>query len=192
MDCLRYWVETMQVDGFRFDLAPVLGREQQGFDQGSGFFDAILQDPALAGTKFIAEPWDIGPGGYQLGNFPAGWSEWNDRYRDTVRRFWKGDSGVLPDLARRIHGSSDVFEHSGRRPSASINFVTSHDGFTLADLVAYRDRHNQLNKEDNKDGHRENYSDNFGVEGPTDDASINILRWRQQRNLLASCIVFPG
>jgi len=192
MDCLRYWVVTMQVDGFRFDLAPVLGREQQGFDQGSGFFDAILQDPAMAGTKFIAEPWDIGPGGYQLGNFPAGWSEWNDRYRDTVRRFWKGDSGVLPDLARRIHGSSDIFEHSGRRPSASINFVTSHDGFTLADLVSYRDRHNQLNKEDNKDGHRENYSDNFGVEGQTDDASINILRWRQQRNLLATVLLSQG
>ena len=192
MDCLRYWVVTMQVDGFRFDLAPVLGREQQGFDQGSGFFDAILQDPAMAGTKFIAEPWDIGPGGYQLGNFPAGWSEWNDRYRDTVRRFWKGDSGVLPDLARRIHGSSDIFEHSGRRPSASVNYVTSHDGFTLADLVSYRDRHNQRNKEDNKDGHRENYSDNFGVEGPTDDTSINILRWRQQRNLLATVLFSQG
>jgi isoamylase len=189
MDCLRYWVETMQVDGFRFDLAPVLGKEQQGFDQGSGFFDAVLQDPALAGTKFIAEPWDIGPGGYQLGNFPAGWSEWNDRYRDTVRRYWRGDSGVLPDLARRIHGSSDIFEHSGRRPSASINYVTSHDGFTLTDLVSYREKHNILNKEENKDGHQENHSDNFGVEGPTNDASINVLRWRQQRNLLA-CLLF--
>ncbi|MEZ5488821.1 MAG: glycogen debranching protein GlgX [Gammaproteobacteria bacterium] len=192
MDCLRYWVETMQVDGFRFDLAPVLGREQQGFDRGSGFFDAILQDPVLAGSKFIAEPWDIGPGGYQLGQFPAGWSEWNDRYRDTVKRFWRGDSGVMPDLARRIHGSSDIFEHSGRRPSASINFVTSHDGFTLADLVSYRDRHNELNLENNQDGHNENYSDNFGVEGATDDASINVLRWRQQRNLLATLLFSQG
>ncbi len=192
MDCLRYWVKTMQVDGFRFDLAPVLGREQQGYDQGSGFFDAILQDPVLAGTKFIAEPWDIGPGGYQLGNFPAGWSEWNDRYRDTVRRFWKGDSGVMPDLARRIHGSSDIFEHSGRRPSASINFITSHDGFTVADLVSYRKRHNELNLEENQDGHRENYSDNFGVEGPTHDASISILRWRQQRNMLATLLLSQG
>ncbi len=192
MDCLRYWVSTMQVDGFRFDLAPVLGREQQGFDQGSGFFDALLQDPVLAGTKFIAEPWDIGPGGYQLGQFPAGWSEWNDRFRDTIRRFWRGDSGVMPDLARRIHGSSDIFEHSGRRPSASINFVTSHDGFTLADLMSYRNRHNELNLEDNQDGHRENYSDNYGIEGPTTDASINILRWRQQRNLLATMLLSQG
>jgi glycogen operon protein len=192
MDCLRYWVSAMHVDGFRFDLAPVLGRELHGFDQGSGFFDALLQDPVLAGTKFIAEPWDIGPGGYQLGHFPAGWSEWNDRYRDTVRRYWRGDSGLLPEFARRIHGSSDIFEHSGRRPSASVNYVTSHDGFTLADLVSFKERHNQKNGEQNQDGHRENYSDNFGFEGPTDDATINVLRWRQQKNMLATLVFSQG
>ena len=192
MDCLRYWASAMQVDGFRFDLAPILGRETYGFDQGSGFFDALQQDPTLAGSKFIAEPWDIGPGGYQLGNFPPGWSEWNDRYRDTIRRFWRGDSGVLPEFARRIHGSSDIFEHAGRKPSASINFVTSHDGFTLNDLVTYRDRHNEINGEDNQDGHRENYSDNFGIEGPTQDKSINVLRQRQQRNFLATVLLSQG
>ncbi len=192
MDCLRYWVTVMGVDGFRFDLAPVLGREVHGFDQGSGFFDALLQDPVLAGIKFIAEPWDIGPGGYQLGRFPAGWSEWNDRFRDTVRRFWRGDPGVLPEFARRIHGSSDIFEHSGRRPSSSINFVTSHDGYTLADLVSYKERHNQANGEDNRDGHHENYSDNFGVEGPTEDTGVNIWRRRQQRNILATNILSQG
>ncbi|MYM63324.1 glycogen debranching protein GlgX [Pseudomaricurvus sp. HS19] len=192
MDCLRYWVTVMGVDGFRFDLAPVLGREAHGFDQGSGFFDALLQDPVLAGIKFIAEPWDIGPGGYQLGRFPAGWSEWNDRFRDTVRRFWRGDPGVLPEFARRIHGSSDIFEHSGRRPSSSINFVTSHDGYTLADLVSYKERHNLANGEDNRDGHHENYSDNFGVEGPTEDTGVNIWRRRQQRNILATSILSQG
>ena len=192
MDCLRYWVVDMQVDGFRFDLAPVLGRENHGFDQGSGFFDALMQDPQLAGVKFIAEPWDIGPGGYQLGHFPPGWSEWNDRYRDTVRRFWRGDPGMLPEFARRIHGSSDIFEHSGRRPSASINFVTSHDGYTLYDLVAYKERHNENNGENNRDGHRENYSDNFGMEGPTEDSTVNALRWRQQRNFLATLLLSQG
>ena len=192
LDCLRYWAINMQVDGFRFDLAPVLGRESYGFDQGSGFFDALLQDPHLAGVKFIAEPWDIGPGGYQLGHFPPGWSEWNDRYRDTVRRFWRGDPGILPEFARRIHGSSDIFEHSGRRPSASINFITSHDGFTLHDLVSYKDRHNEINGEDNQDGHRENYSDNYGEEGPTNDSTINALRWRQQRNFLATLLLSHG
>lgn len=192
MDCLRYWVGVMGVDGFRFDLATVLGRELHGFDQGAGFFDALQQDPVLAGTKFIAEPWDIGPGGYQLGRFPAGWSEWNDRYRDTVRRYWRGDSGLLPELARRIHGSSDIFEHSGRRPSASINYVTSHDGFTLVDLVSYKERHNEANGEQNQDGHRENYSDNFGAEGNTADPTINVLRWRQQKNLLATLLLSHG
>jgi len=192
MDSLRYWSGAMQVDGFRFDLAPVLGRESYGFDQGSGFFDALLQDPALAGIKLIAEPWDIGPGGYQLGRFPPGWSEWNDRYRDTVRRFWRGDAGVLPEFARRLHGSSDIFERDGRRPSASINFITSHDGFTLHDLVTYRERHNEINGEDNQDGHRENYSDNFGVEGATKDATINVLRQRQQRNFLATLLLSQG
>jgi isoamylase len=192
MDSLRYWSGAMQVDGFRFDLAPVLGRESYGFDQGSGFFDALLQDPALAGIKMIAEPWDIGPGGYQLGRFPPGWSEWNDRYRDTVRRFWRGDPGVLPEFARRIHGSSDIFERDGRRPSASINFITSHDGFTLNDLVTYRERHNEINGEDNQDGHRENHSDNFGIEGPTRDATISVLRQRQQRNFLATLLLSQG
>ncbi len=192
MDCLRYWASNMQVDGFRFDLAPVLGRESYGFDQGSGFFDAVQQDPVLASVKLIAEPWDIGPGGYQLGRFPPGWSEWNDRYRDTVRRFWRGDSGVLPEFARRVHGSSDIFEHAGRRPSASINFVTSHDGFTLHDLVSYKERHNEGNGEGGQDGHRENYSDNFGIEGPVEDASVNVLRLRQQRNFLATLFLSQG
>jgi isoamylase len=192
MDCLRYWVCAMQVDGFRFDLAPVLGRELHGFDQGSGFFDALLQDPVLSRVKMIAEPWDIGAGGYQLGRFPPGWSEWNDRYRDTVRRFWRGDAGMLPEFARRLHGSSDIFEHEGRRPSANINFVTSHDGFTLNDLVSYRERHNELNGEGSQDGHRENYSDNFGVEGPSRDVGVTVLRTRQQRNFLATLLLSQG
>lgn len=192
MDSLRYWVSEMGVDGFRFDLATVLGREHFGFDQGSGFLDALHQDPTLAAVKFIAEPWDIGPGGYQLGNFPPGWSEWNDRYRDTVRRFWRGDSGMLPEFARRLHGSSDIFEHSGRRPSAGVNFITSHDGFTLHDLVSYRDKHNELNLEENRDGHSENHSDNYGIEGPTLIAEINEIRRRQQRNMLATLILSQG
>jgi len=192
MDCLRYWAGNMQVDGFRFDLAPVLGRESYGFDSGSGFFDAVQQDPVLASVKLIAEPWDIGPGGYQLGRFPPGWSEWNDRYRDIVRRFWRGDSGVLPEFARRVHGSSDIFEHAGRRPSAGINFITSHDGFTLHDLVSYKERHNAANGEDGQDGQRENYSDNFGTEGPLQDASTNVLRLRQQRNFLATLFLSQG
>lgn len=192
MDCLRYWVGVMGVDGFRFDLATVLGREHYGFDPGSGFFDALAQDPALEHVKLIAEPWDIGPGGYQLGNFPPGWSEWNDRYRDTLRKFWRGDDGVLPDLARRIHGSSDIFEHSGRRPSASINFVTSHDGFTLNDLVSYNHRHNELNGEENNDGHRGNHSDNYGVEGPTLISEVNELRRRQRKNFLTTLLVSRG
>jgi glycogen operon protein len=192
MDSLRYWVTEMGVDGFRFDLATVLGREHYGYDKCSGFLDALHQDPTLAAIKFIAEPWDIGPGGYQLGQFPPGWSEWNDRYRDVVRRFWRGDPGMLPEFARRVHGSSDIFEHSGRRPSASINFITSHDGFTLADLVSYREKHNQANLEDNRDGHPENYSDNYGVEGPTLIVEINELRVRQQRNLLATLLVSQG
>jgi glycogen operon protein len=192
MDCLRYWVSVMGVDGFRFDLATVLGREQHGFDRGSGFFDALHQDPVLAAVKFIAEPWDIGPGGYQLGNFPTGWSEWNDRYRDTVRRFWRGDAGILPEFARRVHGSSDIFEHSGRRPSSCINFITSHDGFTLRDLVSYRHKHNELNLEDNRDGHSENFSDNHGEEGHSQDTAIIALRLRQQRNLMATLLLSQG
>ena len=192
MDSLRYWADNMGVDGFRFDLATVLGRESYGFDPGGGFFDAVRQDPVLAKVKLIAEPWDIGPGGYQLGNYPSGWSEWNDRYRDTCRRFWKGDPGVLPEFARRIHGSSDLFEHSGRAPSSSINFMTSHDGFTLHDLVTYNDKHNEANKEHNRDGHHANFSANYGVEGETDDINVNATRQRQQRNILATLIFSQG
>lgn len=192
MDSLRYWATEMGVDGFRFDLATVLGRESYGFDPGSGFFDALRQDPALARCKLIAEPWDIGPGGYQLGNYPSGWAEWNDRYRDTVRRFWKGDPGVLPEFARRIHGSSDLFEHSGRAPSSSINFITSHDGFTLHDLVTYRDKHNERNKEQNRDGHHANFSENYGIEGESPRTEINELRKRQQRNFLATLFLSQG
>jgi len=192
MDALRYWVSVMGVDGFRFDLAPIMGREHYGFDQGSGFFDALYQDPVLAGVRLIAEPWDIGPGGYQLGNFPPDWSEWNDRYRDTIRRFWRGDPGVLPEFARRLHGSSDIFEHAGRRPDASINFITSHDGFSLYDMVSYKDKHNEANLEDNRDGHSENHSDNYGVEGPTLISEINEVRRRQRRNLLTSLILSQG
>jgi isoamylase len=192
MDSLRYWAEVMGVDGFRFDLATVLGRESYGFDPGSGFFDAIRQDPVLASCKMIAEPWDIGPGGYQLGNYPVGWSEWNDRYRDTLRRFWRGDSGILPEFARRIHGSSDMFEHSGRGPSATINFITSHDGFTLNDLVSYKNRDNLVNKENNNDGHHSNFSDNYGEEGKTKDSVILELRARQKRNLIATLFLSQG
>ncbi|MGI9433848.1 MAG: glycogen debranching protein GlgX, partial [Geminicoccaceae bacterium] len=171
-DSLRYWVQVMHVDGFRFDLATVLGRESYGFDPKSGFFDAIRQDPVLARKKLIAEPWDIGPGGYQLGGFPPGFAEWNDRYRDTVRRFWRGDDGMLPDLARSLLGSSDLFERQGRRPFSSINFVTSHDGFTLGDLVSYDHKHNEANGEDNRDGHDANDSWSHGTEGPSDDPAI--------------------
>ncbi len=192
MDSLRYWVNEMHVDGFRFDLAAILGREEYGFDPGSGFFDAMRQDPVLARVKLIAEPWDIGPGGYQLGQFPAGWAEWNDRFRDSVRRFWRGDEGLLPDLAKRLHGSSDIFEHQRRRPWSSINFVASHDGFSLADVVSYKERHNLSNGEDNKDGHQANYSDNYGEEGPTGDPARRDLRRQQQRNLLASVFLAQG
>jgi isoamylase len=192
MDSLRYWVEVMGVDGFRFDLATCLGRETHGFDTGSGFFDVLTQDPILSQVRLIAEPWDIGPGGYQLGQFPIGWSEWNDRYRDTIRRFWRGDAGMLPEFARRFHGSSDLFEHSGRPPVASINFVTSHDGFSLMDLVSYSARHNEANGEDNRDGHQENLSDNYGVEGVTDDPNINALRARQCRNILTTLFLSQG
>ncbi|MDZ7923949.1 MAG: glycogen debranching protein GlgX [Marinagarivorans sp.] len=192
MDSLRYWVIEMGVDGFRFDLASVLGREPHGFDPRSGFFDAIQQDPVLSQVKLIAEPWDLGPGGYQLGNYPAGWSEWNDQYRDVVRRFWRGDSGMLPEFAKRIHGSSDIFEHGGRRPSASINFVSSHDGFTIADIVSYNNRHNLANKENNNDGHSGNYSFNHGVEGVTSDPAIVAVRNRQKRNLLATFLLSQG
>lgn len=192
MDSLRYWSSEMGVDGFRFDLATIMAREGHGFNPQASFLKAVAQDPLLSRTKLIAEPWDIGPGGYQLGRFPAPWSEWNDDYRDTVRRFWRREPGHLPTFARRLHGSSDIFEGSGRRPSASVNFITSHDGFTLRDLVSYQHRHNLANGEDNNDGHRENLSENFGAEGPCDDAAIETARRRQQRNLLATLLVSQG
>ncbi len=192
LDSLRYWAGEFDVDGFRFDLATVLGRDERGFGTGSAFFQAIAQDPLLATRKMIAEPWDLGPGGYQLGGFPAGFAEWNDRYRDTVRRFWRGESGQLPELARRLHGSGDLFEHHGRKPWASINYFACHDGFTLRDLVSYERRDNGANREDNNDGHRENLSCNHGIEGPSDDPEIDALRWRQQRNFIATLLVSQG
>jgi len=193
MDSLRYWVEEMHVDGFRFDLATTLAREEHGgFDHHSGFLDAIRQDPTLSRVKLIAEPWDVGDGGYRLGGFPAGWAEWNDRYRDTVRGFWKGDGGVMPDFATRITGSSDIFNTHGRRPWATVNFVTAHDGFTLADTVSYNDKHNEANLEDNRDGTNNNNSWNCGAEGETDDPEVKALRLRQRRNMLATLLVSQG
>lgn len=192
MDSLRYWAGEMHVDGFRFDLATTLARGPDGFDPHSSFLDAVRQDPLLARTKLIAEPWDVGPGGYQLGRFGAGWAEWNDRYRDSVRRFWRGDAGALPEFATRITGSADLFDHDRRRPAASINFVTSHDGFTLQDLVSYERKHNEPNEEDNRDGHDGAFGTNYGVEGPTDDARIVALRRRQRRNMLATLLFSQG
>jgi glycogen operon protein len=192
MDSLRYWHVEMGVDGFRFDLATVLGRDAHGFDPHAAFFAVLRQDPQLAGARLIAEPWDIGPGGYRLGEFPTGWSEWNDRYRDTVRRFWRGDAGVLPELARALHGSSEIFESHGRGPRSTLNFVSSHDGFTLRDLVSYEQRHNAANGEHNRDGHHANFSANHGVEGETADAAINALRQRQRLNLLATLLLSQG
>jgi isoamylase len=193
MDSLRYWVQEMHVDGFRFDLATTLAREADGgFDVSSGFLDAVHQDPVLSRVKRIAEPWDVGEGGYRLGGFPPGWSEWNDRFRDTVRRFWRGDPGQLPELASRVTGSSDLFDRCGRRPWASVNFVTCHDGFTLRDLVSYEHKHNEANGEDNRDGTDSSWSANHGVEGETEDAAILALRERQQRNLLATLLLSQG
>lgn len=192
MDSLRYWATTMGVDGFRFDLCATLGRGATGFDRNSAFFKAVRQDPVLANKKLIAEPWDIGPGGYQLGGFPPPFSEWNDKYRDGVRRFWRGDLGHVPVLADRITGSAGLFDHSGRRATSSINLLTAHDGFTLADTVSYVERHNEANGEDNRDGHGENYSDNFGVEGPTDDEAINAARARRRRNMMATLLLSQG
>jgi isoamylase len=192
MDSLRYWVTEMRVDGFRFDLAVTLGRENGVFSQGSAFFDAVRQDPVLAEVKLIAEPWDVGPYGYQLGNFPPGWAEWNAQYRDTVRRFWKGDTGIIADLASRLAGSSDIFGHRGRRPWASVNFVTAHDGFTLHDLVSYEHKRNEANGEENRDGNNANFSWNGGVEGDTDDPAILELRDRQKRNFMATLLVSLG
>ncbi|MBX3449891.1 MAG: glycogen debranching protein GlgX [Planctomycetaceae bacterium] len=192
MDSLRYWVTEMHVDGFRFDLASALARELYDVDRLSAFFDIIQQDPVLSRVKLIAEPWDVGPGGYQVGNFPVLWTEWNGKYRDCVRRFWRGDGGTMNELATRLTGSSDLYANSGRQPHASINFITAHDGFTLRDLVSYAEKHNEANGEDNRDGTDANWSSNHGVEGPTDDPAINELRDRQVRNLLATLILAQG
>jgi glycogen operon protein len=192
MDSLRYWVQEMHVDGFRFDLASTLARELHDVDRLSAFFDIIHQDPVLSQVKLIAEPWDLGEGGYQVGNFPAGWAEWNGKYRDTIRRYWKGDGGQVAELAYRFTGSSDLYETSGRRPYASINFVTAHDGFTLNDLVSYNQKHNEANGEDNRDGTDDNLSWNCGAEGPTDDPGVVALRERQKRNMLATLLLSQG
>jgi isoamylase len=192
MDSLRYWATEMHVDGFRFDLASALARELFDVDRLGSFFDTIGQDPVLSQVKLIAEPWDVGAGGYQVGNFPPGWNEWNDRYRDTVRAYWKGDEGLIGDFARRFTGSPDLYEASGRKPHASINFITAHDGFTLQDLVSYNGKHNEANGEDNRDGHDNNRSWNHGAEGPTDDPGVNALRARQKRNLIATLLLSQG
>jgi glycogen operon protein len=192
MDSLRYWVTEMHVDGFRFDLASALARELHEVDRLSAFFDVIRQDPVLNEVKLIAEPWDLGDGGYQVGNFPVGWAEWNDRYRDAMRAYWKGDGGLIGDVALRLTGSSDLYDRSGRRPYASINFLTAHDGFTLHDLVSYNRKHNETNGEDNRDGHDNNASWNCGAEGPTDDAEIRALRERQKRNMLVTLLLSQG
>jgi len=189
---LRYWVLEMHVDGFRFDLASALARELYDVNKLSAFFDVIHQDPVISQVKLIAEPWDLGEGGYQVGNFPVGWTELNDKYRDAVRGYWKGDGGRIGELARRLTGSSDLYGREGRRPSASINFVTSHDGFTLHDLVSYNHKHNEANGEDNRDGHNANLSWNCGVEGPSEDPGILALRERQKRNLLATLLLSQG
>ncbi|UCH48561.1 MAG: glycogen debranching protein GlgX [Betaproteobacteria bacterium] len=192
IDSLRYWAQEMHVDGFRFDLAVTLARSGGHFNVHAPFLQAVAGDPLLSRLKLIAEPWDLGPDGYRLGGFPPEWAEWNDRVRDSVRAFWRGDTGVLPDFARRLHGSGDLFGHPERGPWASVNFVTSHDGFTLADLVSYEQRHNEANGEDNRDGHQENLSANYGVEGPSNDPQIRDLRERQRRNLLASVFLSQG
>ncbi|WP_271985320.1 glycogen debranching protein GlgX [Pseudoclavibacter terrae] len=192
MDSLRYWVTEMHVDGFRFDLASTLARELHDVDKLSTFFDLVQQDPVVSQVKLIAEPWDVGPGGYQVGNFPPQWTEWNGKYRDTVRDFWRGEPSTLGEFASRITGSADLYEHSGRRPFASINFVTAHDGFTLRDLVSYNEKHNDANGEDGNDGESHNRSYNLGVEGPTDDPEINAMRARQQRNIIATMLLSQG
>ena len=192
MDSLRYWRTEMRVDGFRFDLAATLARELHDVSKLSSFFDTIHQDPTLADVKLIAEPWDVGDGGYQVGRFPVLWAEWNGKYRDTVRRFWKGDGGMLSDFANRLTGSSDLYQFDGRKPYASINFVTAHDGFTLCDLVSYSQKHNEANQDDNRDGSDNNDSWNMGAEGPTDDSAIDRLRQRQMRNFLATLMFSQG
>ncbi len=190
-DSLRYWVTEMHVDGFRFDLGTILARERGGFDEQSGFLKACCQDPVLAQVKLVAEPWDCGPGGYQVGAFPPGWAEWTDKFRDTTRDFWRGE-GAVSEVAKRLCASGDVFNHRGRKPWACVNFITAHDGFTLADLVTYNEKHNDANGEDNKDGSSDNRSWNCGVEGPTDDPDIIALRYRQMRNMLATLLLSKG
>ena len=192
IDSLRYWHQAMGVDGFRFDLAPVLGRHNHGFSSHHPLLDRITNDAALAHAKLVAEPWDPGPGGYQLGRFPPRWAEWNDRYRDAARSFWRGDSGTAGEFARRVHGSADLFDRDGRAPQASVNLVSSHDGFTLADLASYAEKHNAANGEDNRDGHVHNLSCNFGIEGETDDAAILLRRRRHRMNLLATLLLSQG
>jgi glycogen operon protein len=182
----------MHVDGFRFDLATILAREPYGFDEGGGFLDSCRQDPVLSAVKLIAEPWDIGPGGYQVGCFPPGWAEWNDKFRDTVRSYWRGDDGTLGEFAARISGSGDLFNRRGRKPRASVNFITAHDGFNLNDLVSYNEKHNEANGEENRDGSSNNHSWNHGAEGPSDDPAITALRDRQKRNLLATLLLSQG
>jgi len=192
MDSLRYWVTEMHVDGFRFDLASALARELHEVNRLGAFFDILRQDPVLSRVKLIAEPWDLGEGGYQVGNFPPGWAEWNDKYRDTMRAYWKGDGGLIGEFSRRLTGSSDLYGRHGRLPHASVNFITAHDGFTLHDLVSYNDKHNEANLEENRDGSNNNLSWNCGVEGPTDDESVNALRARQKRNMLATLLLSQG
>ncbi|MGD9843749.1 MAG: glycogen debranching protein GlgX, partial [Steroidobacteraceae bacterium] len=192
IDSLCYWVEEMRVDGFRFDLAPVLGRDEHHFSTEARFFQMLKQEPALRYIKLLAEPWDVGYDGYQLGRFPSGWAEWNDSYRDTMRGFWRGNSGNRGGFAERFAGSSDLFRSAGRKPTASLNFITCHDGFSLQDLVSYNDKHNLANQEDNRDGHSHNLSWNCGVEGETTDASITQLRKQQVRNLLATLLCSQG
>jgi glycogen operon protein len=193
MDSLRYWVEEMHVDGFRFDLAATLARNaSHAFDRNGAFLSAVRQDPVISQVKLIAEPWDLGPGGYQLGNFPPSWSEWNDKYRDAVRSYWRGDSGVIGQLASRLAGSSDIFQPAGRHPTASVNFVTVHDGFTLEDLVSYERKRNEANQEGNRDGSDDNRSWNCGAEGPVQDAAVQACRARQKRNLLATLLFSQG
>jgi glycogen operon protein len=192
MDSLRYWVQTFHIDGFRFDLGVSLGREEHGFDPCCGLFDAMRQDPVLANVKLISEPWDIGPGGYQLGHHPPSFAEWNDKFRDTTRRFWRGDAGQRPDLAARLSGSGDLFDRRARRPWASINMLTAHDGMTLNDVVSYDGRHNEANGENGQDGHSENYSRNWGAEGPTDDQAVQETRDRVRRSMLTTLMTSLG